>query len=76
MCDLKACEGRELIIGKNPAMLKFDRTLRQIAPTDCNVLITGETGTGKEVFARAVHNFSNRGERRLVAFNSCSSSPH
>jgi transcriptional regulator with PAS, ATPase and Fis domain len=50
-------------------MLKLDRTLRQISPTDCNVLITGETGTGKEVFARAVHNFSNRGERRFVAFN-------
>jgi DNA-binding NtrC family response regulator len=67
--DLKAREGRDLIIGKNAAMLQLDRTLRQIAPTDCNVLITGETGTGKEVFARAVHTFSNRGERRFVAFN-------
>jgi DNA-binding NtrC family response regulator len=67
--DLKAREGRELIIGKNSSVLKLVRTLRQIAPTDCNVLITGETGTGKEVFARAVHNFSNRGDNRFVAFN-------
>jgi DNA-binding NtrC family response regulator len=67
--DLKAREGLGLILGKNAGIQKVVRTLRQIAPTDCNVLITGETGTGKEVFARAVHYASPRAEGRFMAFN-------
>jgi DNA-binding NtrC family response regulator len=67
--DLKAREGLGLILGNNANIQKMVRTLRQIAPTDCNVLITGETGTGKEVFARAVHYASPRAEGRFMAFN-------
>ncbi len=67
--DLKAREGLGLILGNNANVQKLVRTLRQIAPTDCNVLITGETGTGKEVFARAVHYASPRADNRFMAFN-------
>jgi transcriptional regulator with PAS, ATPase and Fis domain len=41
----------------------------QIAPTDCNILIFGETGTGKELIARAIHQQSHRAEERFLAFN-------
>ncbi|MFH1035332.1 MAG: sigma-54 dependent transcriptional regulator [Pseudomonadota bacterium] len=67
--DLKAREGLGLILGNNANIQKMVRTLKQIAPTECNVLITGETGTGKEVFARAVHFASPRAEARFMAFN-------
>ncbi|MBI4797601.1 MAG: sigma-54-dependent Fis family transcriptional regulator [Desulfarculus sp.] len=67
--ELKAREGLGLVLGKNAKILKLVRTLGQIAPTDCNVLISGETGTGKEVFARAVHYASPRAGGRFLAFN-------
>ena len=67
--DLRARDEMSLIVGKNPALQKLIRTMEQIGPTDSNVLIVGETGTGKELFARAVHNASRRAEARFVAFN-------
>ncbi|MBI5523951.1 MAG: sigma-54-dependent Fis family transcriptional regulator [Desulfarculus sp.] len=67
--ELKARDGLGLVLGKNANILKLVRTLGQIAPTDCNVLISGETGTGKEVFARAVHYASPRAGGRFMAFN-------
>ncbi len=67
--DLKARHGVSAIVGKSPRIQKLIRTVEQIAPTDCNVLIIGETGTGKELFARAVHYASPRAEQRFVAFN-------
>src|SRR5207248_6549386 len=45
------------------------RTCRRIAPSDATVLLTGETGTGKEVFARLLHTFSNRNARQFVPVN-------
>jgi two-component system, NtrC family, response regulator HydG len=57
------------IITKDPAMMRILETARQIAPTDCNVLITGESGTGKELLARFVHEQSNRHEGPLMAVN-------
>jgi DNA-binding NtrC family response regulator len=57
------------IVTKDSAMLKILETTRQIAPTDCNVLITGESGTGKELLARYVHEHSKRTNGPLMAVN-------
>lgn len=61
--------GQVRIITKDPAMLKILETARQVAPTDCNVLITGESGTGKELMARFVHEHSSRCSSTLMAVN-------
>ena len=67
--EASARDGVGSIVGKHPRIQQLIRTVAQIAPTDCNVLIVGETGTGKELFARALHQASFRAERRFVAFN-------
>ena len=62
-------EGKVKIITQDPAMLKLLEMARQVAPTDCNVLITGESGTGKELFARYLHYNSGRAESPFLALN-------
>ena len=57
------------IVGQSPALLAVLRQLDQVAPTDATVLISGETGTGKELIARAIHNSSGRKDRPLVKVN-------
>ena len=57
------------IVGDSPSLLKLLQLVEQVAPTDSNVLITGETGTGKELIARAVHSRSTRKDRPLVKVN-------
>ena len=57
------------IIGQSPALLDALRRVERVAPTDSTVLILGETGSGKELFARAVHNRSRRNGRPLVKVN-------
>lgn len=57
------------IVGNSPSLLKVLRQVDQIAPTDATVLIYGETGTGKELIARAIHDRSPRRERPLVKVN-------
>jgi DNA-binding NtrC family response regulator len=65
-----AAQDREhLIVGQSPQMLRVAEVIDQIAPTDCNVLITGESGTGKELAARAIHARSQRAGGPWVAFN-------
>ena len=59
----------EEIVGNSPALLAVLRTVDQVAPTDSTVLIHGETGTGKELIARAIHNRSARKDRALVSVN-------
>jgi formate hydrogenlyase transcriptional activator len=59
----------EEIVGNSPALLAVLRTVEQVAPTDSTVLIHGETGTGKELIARAIHNRSARKDRALVSVN-------
>ena len=58
-----------LFIGKSPSVERLVKMIEQIAPADCNVLIQGETGTGKEVVARMIHQLSPRRDRRFVAIN-------
>src|SRR6185295_14347354 len=64
----------EGIIGKSRPMTRLFHLLETIAPTNSTVLITGETGTGKEVVARAIHHNSPRRANRFVALN-CSAIP-
>ncbi len=58
-----------LLIGASPQMVHLKKTIEQIAPTDCNVLILGETGTGKELVAKTVHRLSRRAGQRFLAVN-------
>ncbi|HWH77380.1 MAG TPA: sigma 54-interacting transcriptional regulator, partial [Candidatus Binatus sp.] len=62
------------IIGQSASVRALLRKLEQVAPTDATVLIRGETGTGKELLARAVHDRSRRQDRPLVKVN-CGSIP-
>lgn len=57
------------IIGKSKVIKESVELLRQAAPTDLSVLITGETGTGKEVFANAIHGLSDRKNKPYVSVN-------
>jgi formate hydrogenlyase transcriptional activator len=59
----------EEIVGDSPSLLALLRRVDQVAPTDSSVLIYGETGTGKELIARAIHDRSNRKKRPLVKVN-------
>jgi PAS domain S-box-containing protein len=59
----------EDIIGHSPAMMELFRVMPQIAESDSTVLIVGASGTGKELFARAIHNLSRRRRRPFVAVN-------
>ena len=62
------------LIGTSTAMQELFALARKIAPCDVNVLVTGETGTGKELLARAIHQLSSRSKGLLVAF-SCANLP-
>jgi len=62
------------IVGRSHLMLKLFEILETVAPSPSTILITGETGTGKEVVARAIHHKSDRRAHRFVALN-CSAIP-
>ena len=64
----------EEIVGSSPALHAVLSLLSKVAPTDSTVLITGETGTGKELVARAVHKRSQRSSRAFVSVN-CAAIP-
>jgi DNA-binding NtrC family response regulator len=66
---LREIEGRksfEHIIGKSPSMLKVFEVLKRVAPTKASVLITGESGVGKELIANALHNLSPRKDNPFI----------
>ncbi|MEJ5349281.1 MAG: sigma-54 dependent transcriptional regulator [Desulfosoma sp.] len=57
------------IVGRSPAMRRVFDAVQMVAPSDLTVLITGESGTGKDLVARAIHNLSQRSEGPFVAVN-------
>ena len=67
--EVKQHQGFEEIIGRSPVLQRALRQVEQVAPTDTTVLILGETGTGKELVARAIHNLSARKDRPMVTVN-------
>ncbi len=64
----------EELIGASPSFKRILKQVETVAPTDSTVLIRGETGTGKELIARAIHSLSGRKERTLVKIN-CAAIP-
>jgi transcriptional regulator with GAF, ATPase, and Fis domain len=72
--DVRHAHGFAEIVGTSAALGRVLRQVEQVAPTDAPVLLLGETGTGKELVARAVHESSRRRERPLVTVN-CAALP-
>jgi DNA-binding NtrC family response regulator len=62
------------LVGQTPEMLNIFALIRQVAPTNAGVLITGESGSGKELVARAIHSFSSRNAEPFLAIN-CAALP-
>ncbi len=67
--EMKAERGLRLLAGESAPMKALRQAIQQVAATDSTVLLLGETGTGKELVARAIHQLSSRRERLLVAVN-------
>jgi DNA-binding NtrC family response regulator len=67
---------KQLLIGESPAMQDVFNTISLIGPRRCTVLINGETGTGKEMAARALHLASPRAQKPMVALNCCALPEH
>jgi len=72
--EIKADHNFEEIIGSSAPLAAVLRRVSQVGSTDATVLIQGETGTGKELFARALHNLSSRRKRALIKIN-CATLP-
>jgi two-component system NtrC family response regulator len=66
---LDRIEGAPQLVGCSPAMARVNQLIDRVAPTESTVLILGETGTGKELVARAVHDRSPRADKPFVAIN-------
>ena len=66
---IEGFQGPVNIITQDLGMQRLLDTARQVAPTDCNILVTGESGTGKELMARYVHMHSARSSQAFVAVN-------
>ena len=67
--QLERVEGQSDLIGDSPAMERARKLIAKVAPTDSTVLVLGETGTGKELAARAIHDQSTRADMPFVAIN-------
>jgi two-component system nitrogen regulation response regulator GlnG len=72
--DSEASENSERIVGQSPAMQAVYKAIGRVAPSDVTVLITGESGTGKDLAARAIWQHSGRADRTFLAFN-CAAIP-
>jgi hypothetical protein len=69
VAELDSGDGVDGIVGHSPLLSAVLHRVRRVAPTDMPVLITGETGTGKELVARAIHRRSRRAARHLISVN-------
>ena len=67
--QLEAVRGKSDLIGDTPSMERVKKLVEKIAPTESAVLILGETGTGKELVAKRIHDLSDRAEMPFVAVN-------
>jgi PAS domain S-box-containing protein len=72
--EIKAEHNFEQIVGRSPGLAKVLAEVGRVAPTDATVLISGETGTGKELVARAIHSASKRRDKPLIKVN-CAALP-
>jgi PAS domain S-box-containing protein len=72
--EIKAVHNFEQIIGQSRALMEVLAHVGRVAPTDASVLISGETGTGKEMIARAIHSASKRKDKPLIKVN-CAALP-
>ena len=72
--EIKAEHNFDEIIGQGPALTSVLDKVRRVAPTDSSVLLQGETGTGKELIARAIHSASKRADKPLIKVN-CAALP-
>jgi len=72
--EIKLTHSHKKIIGESEAIKNVFVQIEQVAPTESSVLMTGETGTGKELIAQAIHNFSKRKDRVMVKVD-CASLP-
>jgi len=66
---VRKLEGADEILGSSPSIQAARDMVARVAPTNSTVLITGETGTGKELFARAIHRNSSRARNPFIAIN-------
>jgi PAS domain S-box-containing protein len=73
--EIKLAQNFDEIVGRSDATKYVLFKIEQVAPTDSTVLVTGETGTGKELVARAIHSSSLRKDRPLVRVNCAALSP-
>ena len=74
--EIDKLQGFEEIIGESPALRSVLADVERVAGMDTTVLITGETGTGKELIARAIHRRSGRAQKPLITVNCAAISPH
>jgi transcriptional regulator with GAF, ATPase, and Fis domain len=72
--EIKSVHNLEEIVGQSPALLDALEKVNRVAKTDATVLISGETGTGKELIARAIHSASHRHDKPLIKLN-CAALP-
>ena len=71
---LRESQALETLIGRSPSFLEVIERVRALAPSDASVVVEGETGTGKELVARAIHYLGRRADRPFIATN-CGSLP-
>lgn len=74
--EIDELHGFEEIVGESPALRRVLADVERVAGMDTTVLITGETGTGKELIARAIHRRSERAQKPLITVNCASISPN